>query len=358
MFSDDTHPFDHGIAYLDHDFLPERGSSRAEPETSASTYVAPSLHRPYTSFIAAVQSPHLLMETSSLVNDDASATTEATYLESWPSTIDPTFDPIFDLSGNPMDTEHCAMSSFMQPTAIGTSEYMDCTMDVSCLQGLVGVESYATPCPEDSHERFDLHALPFAPGHGHTNSCVTQHGNTSRASDTPYGDRRMESIAETLCQDPLVASDKTGLELGSQAHLSYIPRHIGYRRRDSVLGTFETSQASSSLQRGSKLYFCKEPNCKSAGFVYHFDLQRHKRTVHRGQGTGYRCALPDCPKADKLWIRHDSYKKHVKNHHSGVRYSGMEGFKTTQPNDESRFPFSITTQQMMMRKTRDAEHTE
>jgi uncharacterized C2H2 Zn-finger protein len=109
-----------------------------------------------------------------------------------------------------------------------------------------------------------------------------------------------------------------------RAQVTNAPLGGRLRRCDSVLGARDAGEHSSSVLRGSssKPFVCEKSSCKR-GFTYHFDLLRHRRTVHRDERMGYRCTVLGCPKADKLWIRHDSYKKHVRNCHGGADFISL-----------------------------------
>jgi uncharacterized C2H2 Zn-finger protein len=50
-------------------------------------------------------------------------------------------------------------------------------------------------------------------------------------------------------------------------------------------------------------------------FSYGADLTRHVKTQHGVAGRGYRCAFAGCSKVHKVWLRLDSFKKHVKKQH-------------------------------------------
>jgi hypothetical protein len=133
---------------------------------------------------------------------------------------------------------------------------------------------------------------------------------------------------------------------------------VGPNRSDSVLGRMKDAEPTLANARATKPFICRETGCKSEGFTHSFDLQRHRRTVHMAQGARYRCTVQGCPKADKLWTRHDGYKKHVIKRHSDANLNDLvKRFNRSRPDADARFPFSITTPTMISRTEQKAKST-
>lgn len=52
------------------------------------------------------------------------------------------------------------------------------------------------------------------------------------------------------------------------------------------------------------------------GFTTKNDLDRHKKSLHQVYiGKSYMCAVPHCPKKNKIWPRTDNFRQHLKRVH-------------------------------------------
>ncbi|KAF2127783.1 hypothetical protein P153DRAFT_358622 [Dothidotthia symphoricarpi CBS 119687] len=110
------------------------------------------------------------------------------------------------------------------------------------------------------------------------------------------------------------------------------------------------SKASSSHLRKRKLHDCPVPTCTKQ-FTVNYDLCRHLKTIHmEPEEGGYMCAFEGCPKADKIWTRLDSFRKHVKRH-SGVHVNDLVlQSSRSRPSTDAKFPFSVTTPEIMVQR--------
>lgn len=93
---------------------------------------------------------------------------------------------------------------------------------------------------------------------------------------------------------------------------------------------------------------CSYPECTEK-FSHKSDLTRHVKTKHSETGNGYRCAFKGCPKAYKVWLRLDSFKKHVKDQHKMEKPADVQGLVKKSCTEHHGLPFSVTTPRMMTR---------
>ena len=107
---------------------------------------------------------------------------------------------------------------------------------------------------------------------------------------------------------------------------------------DSEFSAGTTYEPGMSAPRslGSKIT-CLYPGCVSE-FTYMADRKRHVNTVHKA-GQSYRCAFNGCAKADKVWTRLDSFKKHTRLH----RPADMEALVQQSRTERHHLPMSMTT---------------
>lgn len=350
MFVRDTGSYE-DVADLDYSYLQDKVESSALRGAYTSTYVDPRhCDLDSASFIGTWAAyPH--MQLSASTNRDASVAVEATYVDPWPCPFDPTFDPIFDLVSDAKDAEHQGMLPSQSAAATHASEYMDYNMDIDDMQDFGTIASSTQPDSGLSDLQSDIEAISIAYEDKPAYLSGPKYTGRTMMDDAARGYAHTQPFSGMSWPDLFVVPDMAYLGTDADVLHSSSPPPDVHHRRDSILDTSEVRDMTTSGPRLSKLHHCPEPSCKSVGFAYQFDLQRHRRTVHKKESTGYRCALPGCPKADKLWIRHDNYKKHVKTHHEGVEYTGLkETIKSSRPNMDSRFPFSITTPQMIRRR--------
>ncbi|KAK5015760.1 hypothetical protein LTR60_002723, partial [Cryomyces antarcticus] len=106
----------------------------------------------------------------------------------------------------------------------------------------------------------------------------------------------------------------------------------------------------------NKPFKCTVPNCKRLkGFPTTNDLDRHKHSVHKivpatGKGKVFKCAGENCKARDKVWVRPDNFRAHIKRMHEGqdeedlVARSLQDATATTQKEDQSapELPLSST----------------
>ena len=222
-----------------------------------------------------------------------------------------------------------------------------CHVFANCINGFkLGLDSMdRASAPDIFDTRLELRVIPEEYHWGY----FTDPQSTSNICE--------QSTQDGIWQDDLGTSGKIESTV-NQDQLSAHPAGpfeqvvVRPKRCDSV------SEPTSSNARATKPFIYRETGCKSEGFTHSFDLQRHKRTVHMEQGAGYRCTVQGCPKADKLWTRHDSYKKHVKKRHNDANLNDLvERFNRRRPDADARFPFSITTPTMMSQKEQAAKST-
>lgn len=69
------------------------------------------------------------------------------------------------------------------------------------------------------------------------------------------------------------------------------------------------------MQRHSRPHCCTYANCAKSrrGFSTANDLARHKASVHKEAGIGYKCQHEDCARAaqPKTWPRKDNFRTHL-----------------------------------------------
>ncbi|KAK0728598.1 hypothetical protein B0T26DRAFT_178543 [Lasiosphaeria miniovina] len=80
------------------------------------------------------------------------------------------------------------------------------------------------------------------------------------------------------------------------------------------------SELTKHEQRHAKPFRCDEPGClrskEGSGFSTNNDLLRHKQSVHRADGTKYRCDISQCRTRFKAWPRADNFRSHLKKIHN------------------------------------------
>ncbi|KAF2850362.1 kinase-like protein [Plenodomus tracheiphilus IPT5] len=79
-------------------------------------------------------------------------------------------------------------------------------------------------------------------------------------------------------------------------------------------------------RRSLKPYRCSVPDCKSRdrGFTTINDLHSHWESVHRAILPGsYKCASVNCKNPHKVWLRLDSFKKHIERMHKGEDFNDL-----------------------------------
>jgi len=75
---------------------------------------------------------------------------------------------------------------------------------------------------------------------------------------------------------------------------------------------------------------CEDPACvRSRGFSTLNDLERHKKGCHgiapkHGANHYYKCVVPGCPKAERLWDRKDNFKQHIQRIHRSLSKAAMD----------------------------------
>jgi hypothetical protein len=146
------------------------------------------------------------------------------------------------------------------------------------------------------------------------------------------------------------------VDLGERNDTRCLNKWIEDRGDPARLGVGDTSTGGSEphTQRSAKPYVCPLVECSSQ-FLHYSDLCRHRRTVHmrRESGQGYRCAFEECPKADKIWTRLDSFKQHVlKRHQSADVNDIVKQSARSRSGADAYFTFAVTTPITMSRSRR------
>lgn len=140
-------------------------------------------------------------------------------------------------------------------------------------------------------------------------------------SDKLLQHRRTHQEAHTIKEEHSTHGQPSFVSRGSQgADISSIPikeaeAGSNWRLLDDEEHNLTTPHNHSvSSKKSLDCPFCNKK------FTLQHDRLRHLRTLHRKQKhTGYRCAVPGCPKGDKIFNRLDNFKKHLENKHEDER---------------------------------------
>ncbi|OSS43286.1 hypothetical protein B5807_12102 [Epicoccum nigrum] len=140
-----------------------------------------------------------------------------------------------------------------------------------------------------------------------------------------------------------------GSSPGSYAESSYSPMYgtpnlawnVTHELQSPNMGTSSqpASVAAATIKSESRDVCAR---C-SKQFAHSADLTRHMKTQHGMAGTGYRCAHPGCPKIHKIWLRLDSFKKHVRKQHHVENNAEVKSLVERSVTGEHGLPIAMTS---------------
>ncbi|KAK3684882.1 hypothetical protein B0T22DRAFT_201665 [Podospora appendiculata] len=109
------------------------------------------------------------------------------------------------------------------------------------------------------------------------------------------------------------------------------------------------SELNKHIHRHTKPFKCDEAGCaRKEGFISKNDLARHKQSVHKADGTKYRCNIDQCAKKTKDWPRADNFRQHLERMHNvKVGLDDLESFISRPPMLEN-FPSFVSSEATAM----------
>lgn len=123
---------------------------------------------------------------------------------------------------------------------------------------------------------------------------------------------------------PRASSVSTGYSKASSRTGQPLPRcPYCWKEKEEERIPRNKSEQKKHEQTHTKPFKCDVEGCTSSGFATQNDLERHQKAKHvmlpqHGAGKYYRCIVPHCSKADKIWDRKDNFKAHVERTHKDV----------------------------------------